>query len=665
MKVIKAKSAGFCFGVSNAVNTALNAARDNTGGGNLYTLGELIHNPSVVADLEKRGVQLANSVEEIETGSVIIRSHGVGKAVLNALSNKGIKVIDATCPYVKSIHAKVEKYYQKGYQIVIVGDVNHPEVIGVNGWCEDSAVVTDSPQYAAGLRFEQPVCIVAQTTIVKSLFEDVCAAIQKNHEETIVFNTICAATSLRQEEAAELAQLADAMIVIGGNNSSNTKKLTQICKEKCGNVFHIETYADMNMEELKNCGVVGITAGASTPAQIIMEVIKKMENTLENFEQSIENFKQLRTGDIVEGTVLAVNENEVFLNIGYKSDGIIKKSDYLKDLYDDLTQSVAVGDKVEAMILDMNDGMGNVVLSKIKVDEIAAFDVAEEKFNSQEILDGKITKIVKGGMIVDLGFTNAFMPANQYDLRYTKDLNVLLGKEVRGRIIEFDKSKNRIIFSRRVVLQEELDARRAEELQKKTEAVSGLEVGAIVSGPIKNITDFGIFIDLGGVDGFVHVSDLSWSRVSNPKNFCKVGDVVEAVVTELDQEKFKVKLSIKNMTREPWSLFLDTYKVGDVVDVKIKNIAKFGAFAEIIPTVEGLIHISNLSHEKVGKVEDVVNTGDVVKVKIIEIDQDKKKIALSIKDLSDPPKKKIEREKLYYKEDNNVTMAEVFSKYLK
>ncbi len=201
--------------------------------------------------------------------------------------------------------------------------------------------------------------------------------------------------------------------------------------------------------------------------------------------------------------------------------------------------------------------------------------------------------------------------------------------------------------------------------RKKTEAVSGLEVGAIVSGPIKNITDFGIFIDLGGVDGFVHVSDLSWSRVSNPKNFCKVGDVVEAVVTELDQEKFKVKLSVKNMTQEPWSLFLDTYKIGDVVDVKIKNIAKFGAFAEIIPTVEGLIHISNLSHEKVGKVEDVVNTGDVVKVKIIEIDQDKKKIALSIKDLSDPPKKKIEREKLYYKEGNNVTMAEVFSKYLK
>ncbi|MFA0815659.1 MAG: bifunctional 4-hydroxy-3-methylbut-2-enyl diphosphate reductase/30S ribosomal protein S1 [Anaerofustis sp.] len=665
MKIMKAKSAGFCFGVDNAVNMTVAVSEENPDK-KIATLGELIHNSEVVRQLGERGIEPIDQLKEMSAnGILIIRSHGVGKDVYEYLKQNGIEYVDATCPYVKSIQNKVEKYYKKGYTIIIVGDRNHPEVIGVNGWCNNEALIVNSIQEASELQSEKPICVVAQTTIIKSLFEGICNEIQSHHSDAVVFNTICSATELRQKEACELSEQADAMIVIGGYNSSNTKKLVEICKEKCSRVYHIETAADIHTEQFGENETVGITAGASTPTHIILEVMNKMDISMENFEKSLDELKQLRIGDIVTGEIISVNPNEVVLNVGAKSDGIIKKSDYLLDLYNDLTNIAAIGDKVDAMVVDMNDGMGNIVLSKIRVDEIAAFEEAEKKFNEKETINGKITKIVKGGVIVDIGFTKAFMPANQYALRYTEDLNALLGKEVSGRIIEFDKDKNRIIFSRRVILQEELNAKKAEEARVKNEAIAPLELDAIVSGPVKNITDFGVFIDLNGVDGFIHVSDLSWSRVPNPKNFCNVGDVLEAKIIEIDKEKFKVKLSVKNMTQEPWAAFLEQYHIGDIVPVVIKSTTKFGAFAEIIPSVEGLIHISNLSHEKVDKVESVVNVGDTVKAKIIEIDKDKKKIGLSIKDTTEAPKKRIEKDKIFYREDSKATMEDAFKKFLK
>lgn len=664
MKIMKAKSAGFCFGVDNAVSTALKASEEHKGE-KIYTLGELIHNPSVVEQLSSKGIDVIDSIDQITEGIVIIRSHGVGREIYDQLSDRHLQYIDATCPYVKSIQNKVEKYYKKGYTIIIVGDSSHPEVIGVNGWCENSAFVINTLEEAQQFESDKPICIVAQTTIIKTLFEDICKIIKDKYPETVIFNTICSATALRQEEAAAIAAKADMMIVIGGYNSSNTKKLVEICKNNCAQVFHVQTGADINIEKLSECEIIGVTAGASTPTQIIAEVLNKMDNTMENFEKSIDDLKKLKIGDIVTGEIISVNENEVYLNIGYKSDGIIRKSDFLLDLYNDLTGIAAIGDKVKAMIIDMNDGTGNVALSKIKVDEIEAYDEAEKKFDSKETIKGKITKIVKGGVIADIGFTKAFMPANQYALKYTEDLNTLLGKEIEGRIIEFDKEKNKIIFSRKVILLEELNAKREQEAKIKNEAITPLEIGAIVSGPVKNITDFGVFIDLNGVDGFIHVSDLSWSRVANPKSFCNIGDILEAKIIEIDKEKYRIKLSIKAMTQEPWEAFLSNYKVGDVVDATVKNIAKFGAFAEIQPSVEGLIHVSNISHDKVDTVESVLKTGDQVKAKIMDIDKEKRKIGLSIKDMSEPPKRKIESDKLYYKEDSKVTMEEAFKKYLK
>lgn len=388
-----------------------------------------------------------------------------------------------------------------------------------------------------------------------------------------------------------------------------------------------------------------------------------MDNTM-NFEELMGEVKSLRTGDIVTGEVIAVNEAEVFVNIGYKSDGVIKKAEYMKDLYESLTSVVAIGDKVEAMITEMNDGTGNVALSKLKVDEMAAINVVGEKFEAKELVKGKITKIVKGGVIVDLEFATAFMPGNQYGLKYIEDLNTLLGKEVEGRIIEFDREKNRVIFSRKVVLVEERNKRRAERDAKRNAAFSALELDSIITAPVKNITDFGLFLDLNGVDGFVHVSDLSWRRISNPKKAFKVGDEVTAKVIELDDSKYRVKLSIKNVTKEPWAEFTENNKVGDIINVTVKNIAKFGAFAEIIPMVEGLIHVSNMAYEKVTNPENIVKTGDVVSVKIIEIDNEARRVGLSIKDTMPAPKKRIETEKAYYKEDSKVTLGDIFKDYI-
>ncbi|MBO4359865.1 MAG: bifunctional 4-hydroxy-3-methylbut-2-enyl diphosphate reductase/30S ribosomal protein S1 [Eubacteriaceae bacterium] len=664
MIIRTAENAGFCFGVRRAVESALSEASSRRGEP-IYTLGELIHNSGVVSQLRQEGVMTAGDLSEIPDGAtVIIRSHGVGEDVYDEIRARGLRLVDATCPNVKSIQNKVEKHHGLGYTIIIVGDRTHPEVIGINGWCENSALIVSDPEQASALELGGPVCVVAQTTSIKEKFDAVCRVIRKKAPDAVVFNTICRATQLRQAETEALSKESDVMIVLGGANSSNTAKLAEISAAHCPRVIHIESPDSLSGYSFCGDERVGITAGASTPQEKIMEVVHIMENTMENWDQSLDDFKRLRVGDIVKGTVVAVNEESVYLDIeDYKSDGIIKKSDFVMDLYTDLPSTVAIGDEVEAMITDMNDGTGNVVLSKIKVDELAALNVTKEKFEAKETVKGKIVKVVKGGMIVDTGFVKAFMPANQYALRYVEDINALLGKEVEGRIIEFDRDKNKIIFSRRVILQEELNAKREEQARRKQAALDAIEEGMVIEAPVKNITNFGVFLDLNGVDGFIHISDLSWKRVAKTEDFCKPGDVLQAKIVEIDQEKGKVRCTVKGLTEEPWVVFTKTYKVGDTIEGTVKSITKFGAFVEIIPMVEGLVHISNLSYDKVESVESVVSVGETVKAKIIEINTEKRKVGLSIKELTEAPKKKIAKNRLYYKEDSTTTLEDAFKKY--
>ncbi len=663
MEIILAKSAGFCFGVQKAVEKVEKSIKEYPKP--IYTLGPIIHNQQVINRLKQQGVNSIDRIEDINSGVIVIRSHGVQPEIYRYAEDHSLKVIDATCPYVKNIQKKVERYYRDGYQIIIVGSKNHPEILGVNGWCDNTAIILEKEEDAHSISRYNKVCVVAQTTAIQEYFLKIVAIILEKSQEIVIFNTICNATSERQEETKSIAQQVDAMIVIGGYHSSNTQKLMEICKKYCEHSYHIETYKDLPLSELKKYSKIGITAGASTPDWIIKEVIvemekdlemeKKQQNEHELYEDSMVNIK---VNDIVMGEVIAVNEEEVMVNIGYKSDGILPKNEYSikKDVH--LTEEVQPGDQIQVMILSLNDGEGNVLLSKKRVDERIAKERIKNAYENQEIQEGKIKKSIKGGFIVDLGFVDVFMPISQYHIKFIKDPEKAVGEEVRGFIIEYNPSKNRMIFSQRVLLEKEIQ-------EKKDEVFQSLKEGDIITGTVKNIVKFGAFVDLGGIDGLIHISDLSWKRVNNPEEILSINDQVTAKVIEVDREKEKVRLSLKDLTEEPWAKFERTFNIEDKVSVKITKTTTFGAFAEIIPGVEGLIHKSQISFDNVDKVEDFLVPGQEVDVKIIDLDKEKRKIGLSITALQNKPVKKIEKNEMVYQEKDNLTLGDVFGNLFK
>ncbi len=663
MEIILAKSAGFCFGVQKAVEKVEKSIKEYPKP--IYTLGPIIHNQQVINRLKQQGVNSIDRIEDINSGVIVIRSHGVQPEIYRYAEDHSLKVIDATCPYVKNIQKKVERYYRDGYQIIIVGSKNHPEILGVNGWCDNTAIILEKEEDAHSISRYNKVCVVAQTTAIQEYFLKIVAIILEKSQEIVIFNTICNATSERQEETKSIAQQVDAMIVIGGYHSSNTQKLMEICKKYCEHSYHIETYKDLPLSELKKYSKIGITAGASTPDWIIKEVIvemekdlemeKKQQNEHELYEDSMVNIK---VNDIVMGEVIAVNEEEVMVNIGYKSDGILPKNEYSikKDVH--LTEEVQPGDHIQVMILSLNDGEGNVLLSKKRVDERIAKERIKNAYENQEIQEGKIKKSIKGGFIVDLGFVDVFMPISQYHIKFIKDPEKAVGEEVRGFIIEYNPSKNRMIFSQRVLLEKEIQ-------EKKDEVFQSLKEGDIITGTVKNIVKFGAFVDLGGIDGLIHISDLSWKRVNNPEEILSINDQVTAKVIEVDREKEKVRLSLKDLTEEPWAKFERTFNIEDKVSVKITKTTTFGAFAEIIPGVEGLIHKSQISFDNVDKVEDFLVPGQEVDVKIIDLDKEKRKIGLSITALQNKPVKKIEKNEMVYQEKDNLTLGDVFGNLFK
>ncbi len=657
MEIILAKSAGFCFGVQKAVEKVEKSIKEYPKP--IYTLGPIIHNQQVINRLKQQGVNSIDRIEDINSGVIVIRSHGVQPEIYRYAEDHSLKVIDATCPYVKNIQKKVERYYRDGYQIIIVGSKNHPEILGVNGWCDNTAIILEKEEDAHSISRYNKVCVVAQTTAIQEYFLKIVAIILEKSQEIVIFNTICNATSERQEETKSIAQQVDAMIVIGGYHSSNTQKLMEICKKYCEHSYHIETYKDLPLSELKKYSKIGITAGASTPDWIIKEVIVEMEKDLEmEKKQQEDSMVNIKVNDIVMGEVIAVNEEEVMVNIGYKSDGILPKNEYSikKDVH--LTEEVQPGDQIQVMILSLNDGEGNVLLSKKRVDERIAKERIKNAYENQEIQEGKIKKSIKGGFIVDLGFVDVFMPISQYHIKFIKDPEKAVGEEVRGFIIEYNPSKNRMIFSQRVLLEKEIQ-------EKKDEVFQSLKEGDIITGTVKNIVKFGAFVDLGGIDGLIHISDLSWKRVNNPEEILSINDQVTAKVIEVDREKEKVRLSLKDLTEEPWAKFERTFNIEDKVSVKITKTTTFGAFAEIIPGVEGLIHKSQISFDNVDKVEDFLVPGQEVDVKIIDLDKEKRKIGLSITALQNKPVKKIEKNEMVYQEKDNLTLGDVFGNLFK
>lgn len=620
-----AKSAGFCFGVKRAVDTVYQQIDKKD---TVYTYGPIIHNEEVVKDLDKKGVKVINNTEELNNtpkGTIIIRSHGVSKEVQEKIEKSDLTVVDATCPFVKKIHRIVAKESEEGRHIVIIGDPNHPEVIGILGWSKEPVTVIESIEDANNfcLKKEKKLCIVSQTTFSYKKFKDLVEIISKKGYDILVLNTICNATEERQTEARELASQSDAMIVIGGKNSSNTQKLYEICKNECEDTYYIQTLSDLDLNHFKSFRSVGITAGASTPNNIIKEVHTTMSEM--SFEQLLEeSLVTIHNGEVVEGSVIDVKEDEIILNIGYKADGIITRSEYTNTPNVDLTTVVSVGDTMQAKVLKVNDGEGQVLLTYKRLAAEKGNKRLEEAFNNKEVLTAKVATVLDGGLSVVIDEARIFIPASLVSDSYEKNLEKYAGQEIEFVISEFNPKRRRIIGDRKQLL-----VAKKKELQK--ELFEKISVGMTVEGTVKNVTDFGAFIDLGGADGLLHISEMSWGRVENPKKVFKVGDTVKVLIKEIDGEK--IALSLKFDNTNPWISAAEKYAVGAEVTGKVARMTDFGAFVELEAGVDALLHVSQISKEHVEKPADVLKVGQEIKAKVVDFNNDDKKISLSMKAL--------------------------------
>ena len=630
MSIKLAKHAGFCFGVKRAMDIVLDTAGDEK----IYTLGPLIHNEQVVAYLESKNVFAVNSVDDIKNESiVIIRTHGVPKSYYDILEKKGCRIIDATCPFVKKIHKIVSEHHQKGVEVIIVGDGNHPEVIGINGWCDNTAKIILGPDELGAIDTKKPVCVVVQTTFSTKIWKEIDNFFKTSCQTAYIFDTICSATEDRQSEAVNLSSSVDTMVVIGGKHSSNTEKLVDICRGQCSNTYHIETVSELPNETWSNRNI-GVTAGASTPEWIIKEVISKMseEKVMEvtdeiSFAEELEkSLVSLKTGDIVKGVVIGITPTEVYVDLGSKADGIIPVGELSDDPSVSPEDIVKVGDEIDVFVVRVNDVEGTIKLSKKKLDIIAGQKRFESAVETKEILEGKVIDAVNGGIIVLSNGTRVFVPARQAGSKFVKDLESMVGTNVQFRLIEFNPRRRKIVGSIKSV-SDEVIAKQLEEFWATA------EVGKEYTGTVKSLANFGAFVDIGGIDGLIYISELSWGRVKHPSDVLKVGDTVKVYILSLDKENNKISLGYKRAEDNPWEIIKSKIALDDVVKVKIVRIVSFGAFAEIIPNVDGLIHISQIANKHIDTVSSVLKVGDEVEAKVTELDFDNKKISLSMRAL--------------------------------
>ena len=639
-----AKTAGFCFGVSRAVAMVEKLISE---GRKVYTLGPIIHNPQMVQSLSGRGVMIADKPEDAEKGAtLVIRSHGVSRSVSDRIAELGLDCRDATCPFVRKIHNIVAQHSSEGERILIAGDENHPEVQGIIGHCSGEYKTFNNQKKLEELLNNFPewknysICVVAQTTFDIKEWKNSLKILQKVCTNAKIFDTICSATSDRQSEAEELASQSDLMIVIGGRHSSNTNKLFHICQNKCKNTYLIETADEIPLDAVRNAGRIGITAGASTPASIIKEVLVTMseeiknpeESKAENFEELLEeSFKNYNTNGRVHGVVVSVTPTEVRVDVGRKQTGIIPLGELSSDPNAKTEDLVKVGDELDLIIMKTNDQEGTILLSKKILDAQKGWDDIAEAFENQSIVHGVVTDVIKGGVLALTNGIKVFIPASQATANRGGDLEALLKKEVDFRIIETTGRNNRrrAVGSIRSVLNDERK-------KKEEEFWAGAEAGKVYTGVVKSLTSYGAFVDIGGIDGMVHISELSWNRIKHPSEVVNVGDTVEVYIKSFDREKGKISLGYKKAEDNPWEILKNQYPVGTECEVEIVGLTPFGAFARIIPGIDGLIHVSQISDERIEKPEDVLSIGQKVNVKITAIDFDKKRISLSIKALNVP-----------------------------
>lgn len=639
MSITVAKTAGFCFGVDRAVNLVYKLVDD---GVQACTLGPIIHNPQLVSDLASKGVRTIERPDQADRQeTVVIRSHGVAQSVYDELALEGVAYADATCPFVSKIHRIVSEQSRAGSVILIAGDECHPEVEGIRGHCFGQSFVFNTPEKLEKILTNEidvskkRIILVAQTTFKVGLWEN-CAEIAKKLCTNIeIFDTICNATSERQAEAIRLAKASDLMVVVGGRHSSNTAKLFEVCAKHTQTVL-IETGDELDPSLIMPHRKIGITAGASTPAYIIKEVLETMSEIIKDqpeelsfaelFEQSEAQAERLYSGKRIKGVITSIAKNEVQVDIGGKQSGFIPASELSDDPNMKPEDIVSKGEELDLVVLKVNDQDGIVTLSKKRLDAEKGFEEIITAKDENKTMTGVITDVVRGGALVLTNGVKIFIPISQLSDRRVENAEEFLKKEVEFKIIEVNPSRKRAVASVRALLNE---AKKA----KAEEFWASVEIGKTYTGTVKSLTDYGAFVDLGGVDGMIHITELSWTKIKHPSDIVKVGDVVEVYVKDIDQEKKKISLGYRKSEDNPWEIFKKDYAVDQVVNVTIVSLTQFGAFAEIIPGVDGLIHISQIANQHIAKVSDVLSVGQKVDAKITEIDVDKKRISLSMRAL--------------------------------
>ncbi len=714
----------------------------------IYSLGPLIHNPRVVGNLEKRGVEVVRDLNTVPSQKVLIRSHGVAPEVFQEAERLGNELIDATCPFVKRVQKQAEELIHEGYQVIIVGQKDHPEVKGILGWAGQGAVVIQSLAELEELEIDKKkIGVLAQTTQNHSRFIEIAQELLGKTRELRVFDTICHTSQERQKEAVDISQSADVMIVIGGKNSANTCQLRDICQENVL-TYHIEDADELTPEMLCGASLVGVTAGASTPDWIIEEVIERMtmfDDELEKVEEStvetvaedasdsaveevpvaeeepaepaepmegsaeaeeveseepteaseeetddsagasedsteeelaetdqesmmdldLGSPRQIKQGDLISGAVVQVRDDEVLIDIGGKSEGVIPRRELSLGDGDDLLEKIKVGDILDVYVLRVDNDEGHLILSKKRADRAKALDFLEEAMEEKTELAGEVVRVVKGGLLVDIQGVRGFVPASLIERGYAGDLEKYLEKTLRLRVIEFDRAKAKVVLSQKAILQDEF-------VQAQKELWEEIEAGEIRKGTVRHLTNFGAFVDLGGVDGLLHISELSWGRVKHPGDVVQEGDEVEVYVLSVDKENKRISLSYKKVKGNPWDQVDENYTIGEIITGKVMRTVTFGAFVQLEPGVEGLVHISRMANYHVVKPEDVVNAGDEVEVKILDINKQDQRISLSSKDAQEKEEEKEDKGNDYEETEDSsdsstgvgVNIGEVFGDLL-
>ncbi len=627
-----APHAGFCFGVKMAIQKGEELVK--SGHVPIATLGPLIHNPQEVRRLESLGIYARDTFEEISEKTVLIRTHGVAPSVYDEAAKRGLELYDCTCPFVNKVQKIAHEHSQDGYLVLILGNRNHPEVQGILGWAGEKGIAFQDIAELEQVELRGcKVCLVAQTTENLERFEEAVKMLKQYEiSQLAVFNTICSATRERQNAALELAGTVDFMLVIGGLNSANTQKLANICRQNGCRTEHVESVDEIDIRWFDNVENVGITAGASTPDWIIREVIFKMEEL--TMEQGLESYGvvgDIGRHDIVTGTVVKIDNDEVLVDIGGKSEGIIpiRELSFTKNVNPE--EIVKVGDEIRVMVIKEENNEGNVLLSKKRVDQVEAVEKLEALYNEGAVIEAPVVDVVKGGVIVDIG-TRGFVPASRLDIKYIEDIKSFVGQTLKFKIIKFEPEARKIVLSRREILEEEEKAR-------KEQVWASIEEGQTRKGTVRRLAAFGAFVDLGGVDGLLHVSEMGWGRVKNPGDVVKVGQEIEVYILAIDQEKGKISLGLKQLIANPWDTAAEKYAVGNEVSGKVVRIVPFGAFVMLEDGVDGLVHISQISWDRVEKVEDALQIGQEISAKVLELDVENKKISLSIKQMTEKPAK--------------------------